>query len=587
MTPTMIPYLNFRGGPMLGVESLSLQGLPVDELVLTRETEDNLADLAGNAMSSTVVGAAMLAALCVAEKLIEGVDAEEKEDDAMAVDGEEGRVPGEERITGLDQLTESSLDLAKTGEMPLHDLLAHAEASARLCVCEGRTGMTSQEIWKCKDCGHSACSRCGGRPEHNYVTIDTQTHARLSPLVFTKEVTEALPMCINITGIDSSDLDALNSSLAAPVPSATWKPYRKAVLSAFASEFRFHSLKRQSVWVAVFDSPSAFLELHMDPKAPQWLLFGKADESEPMNSPTRKVLDSAVARCRLSESLLGEGWELALPASCEITITIRGVQPEPNGVEVNDVQEESAAEAARTAEEAGSGDAAVAQEDVAQDEAAEKTGKREDEVDAHGQMDGWEHRLGIQKPGLKDKKVWAKLEVAVAPADQDKLDENISGVYRWLPHCAAANASLHVRVEKPDADVPPLFFFLEAHKYGGAESDMFVFSRTFRRFEYGESRPILASLETSWRQTDTNDLEAVATHIGCKWVSADKLRLKVRFSSLLPGAMLVLILFSISAGHHPRGFLCYSFVSPRLQCGRYCLRERSRPPHLPGSPRRG
>lgn len=46
----MIPFLTVRGGPLIGQEALSLQGIPIDLLLLTRETEDNLADLAGNAM---------------------------------------------------------------------------------------------------------------------------------------------------------------------------------------------------------------------------------------------------------------------------------------------------------------------------------------------------------------------------------------------------------------------------------------------------------------------------------------------------------------------------------------------------------
>ena len=60
-----------RGGPLLGLEALSMQGLPIDELLLTRESEDNLRDLAGNAMSSTVVGASMIAALIVGVKSLD------------------------------------------------------------------------------------------------------------------------------------------------------------------------------------------------------------------------------------------------------------------------------------------------------------------------------------------------------------------------------------------------------------------------------------------------------------------------------------------------------------------------------------
>jgi hypothetical protein len=48
-----------------------MQGLPIDELLLTRESEENLKDLAGNAMSSTVVGSAIIAALIVGTKRLE------------------------------------------------------------------------------------------------------------------------------------------------------------------------------------------------------------------------------------------------------------------------------------------------------------------------------------------------------------------------------------------------------------------------------------------------------------------------------------------------------------------------------------
>ena len=63
LTPNMVPYVTNRGGPLIGHEVLSLQGIPVDDLLLTRESTDQMADLAGNAMSSTIVGTCILAAL--------------------------------------------------------------------------------------------------------------------------------------------------------------------------------------------------------------------------------------------------------------------------------------------------------------------------------------------------------------------------------------------------------------------------------------------------------------------------------------------------------------------------------------------
>ena len=49
---------------------LSLQGIPVDDLLLTKESEDQMADLAGNAMTSTVVGACIIAALVLRQVLL-------------------------------------------------------------------------------------------------------------------------------------------------------------------------------------------------------------------------------------------------------------------------------------------------------------------------------------------------------------------------------------------------------------------------------------------------------------------------------------------------------------------------------------
>lgn len=86
LTPHMVPFITNRGAPLIGVEALSLQGIPVEDVLLTRETEKEMADLAGNAMSTTVVGAAIMAALLVAKKAVlagppkgEGKDKSSKE----------------------------------------------------------------------------------------------------------------------------------------------------------------------------------------------------------------------------------------------------------------------------------------------------------------------------------------------------------------------------------------------------------------------------------------------------------------------------------------------------------------------------
>ena len=73
ITPTGEQFLTSRGGPVTGLELLMLQAIPVDSISLSRETDRELQDLAGNAMTSTVVGAAVLCALKVGVDLLQAV----------------------------------------------------------------------------------------------------------------------------------------------------------------------------------------------------------------------------------------------------------------------------------------------------------------------------------------------------------------------------------------------------------------------------------------------------------------------------------------------------------------------------------
>ncbi|KAI2506741.1 pyrimidine dimer repair by nucleotide-excision repair [Fragilaria crotonensis] len=63
VTPGGDFFVPSEGRPLLGCEKLLLQGIPYFRLALGNETEVQLGDLAGNAMSLTVVCATMMAAL--------------------------------------------------------------------------------------------------------------------------------------------------------------------------------------------------------------------------------------------------------------------------------------------------------------------------------------------------------------------------------------------------------------------------------------------------------------------------------------------------------------------------------------------
>ncbi|KAF5373238.1 hypothetical protein D9615_007418 [Tricholomella constricta] len=478
LTPSMIPYITNRGGPMVGLEALSMQGLPVDKLLLTRETEDQLADLAGNAMSTTVVGACILAALVSGKKLLkDGNDVQTYETKAGAEEIETATMdvdvlPDESAvrtIVGEDQLVHKPLDLSVATATSLSKLLSDADKSARLCHCEGRMDMTTRELFRCSDCGTSACKKCGGRPEHNPITIDITSNPRLSPSDFVKELESTLPMCITLSNVTQELLDGLRKDAKVSIPDKRWSSWCAAVCRASGSELRFVETKRQEIWSAVYRSPVAMLELLLHPLQPEWRLYALPEDSEPANAKIRRVLESPIGRLTIKDDLLSGQWKFALPYVTSVSLKVKGV----------------------------------------------------------GELvPSWEARLGLTSDEFRNKLVHSSLEITL-PGDEVKhFDRDISGTYELFEKCGTANGALHKRrVTDGEAGLPPVFMLLDPHRTDDSE-DCFVFSISNRRFEYGESRPIIAKLDSSWRQSSEDSEEDVQCHIPAKWIPTESVTLQ-------------------------------------------------------------
>lgn len=478
---------------MVGLEALSMQGLPVDKLLLTRETEDQLADLAGNAMSTTVVGACMLAALVIGKKLLmkgdetesyeekagRAFDARDNARDAMDIDGpaSSSRADVESRISGEEQLIERPLDLSIAADWPLPALLADAQRSARLCDCEGRSDMTSRTLSRCQDCDSTTCVKCGGRPEHNLAPIDLVAHPRLAPASFARELKVALPMSLSVLDVTGELLDRMRDEMAgAEIPDKMWTQWRTAVLRATAVEQRFVELKRQEIWVASYRSPVGSMELLLHPQQTEWLFFATADEKEPANSEIRKILDAPVGRFRCRDGLLDGSWEFALPRPSVVKVAIKGVG----------------------------------------------------EV-----VQAWQARLGLLGQ-YSLMTVFPKLSISVPEDSRSSFDRDISGVYTLLDKCGTACNSLHRKeAGEDDASLPPLFLFLDPTRSGTPNEDSFVFSIDKRRYQFGETRPIVCKLSAKWRQTSvTGEDVAISCHTSCVWAKAETVSLQV--SSFVP-----------------------------------------------------
>lgn len=482
----MIPYITNRGGPMVGLEALSMQGLPVDKLLLTRETEDQLADLAGNAMSTTVVGACMLAALVTGRKLLKaGDDVQSYEMKARGLSGIEVRDtmdvddPVESlpdgSIVGEEQLVYRPLYLSISHSSTFVDLLANADRSSRLCHCEGRVDMSTRELFRCNDCGTSSCKKCGGRPEHNPVMIDFDANPRLPPSDFMKELKSALPMCITLSNVTQELLNRLKDEAKIAVPEKRWSRWCAAVLRAASSELRFAETKRQEIWSAVYRSPVASLELLLHPQQPEWRLYAQPEDSEPANAEIRRVLELPIGRLTLGDGLFNGRWEFALPYVTSIPVKIKGVgTPAPS----------------------------------------------------------WEARLGLVGDEFKDQVVHPRIEIAVPNDKVGQLDRDISGTYTLLEKCGTANGALHKKEPTEiDSGLPSLFMLLDPHRTDDSE-DCFVFSVSKRRYEYGESRPLICKLGSTWRQSNAAEEQDVSCYIPCCWVITDTAKLEVSLLAL-------------------------------------------------------
>ncbi|KAJ7130633.1 hypothetical protein C8R44DRAFT_872419 [Mycena epipterygia] len=496
LTPSMIPYITNRGGPMVGLEALAMQGLPVDKLLLTRETEDQLADLAGNAMSTTVVGACILAALVSGIDLLkDGSDSQSYEakqldaaisdvkPEAMEVDA----VPDiiEDHVVGEDQLLTNPLDLSVTNATSLADLLVNANKSARLCDCEGRTDITTRKLFRCDDCGASSCTKCGGRPEHNPVVVDTATNPRLPPSEFADQLKSTLPMCLSFEGLSQELLDELKDRAEVTIPAKLWTSWSDSVMRIPQAELRFVEPKRQEIWIAIYESPYALLELHLHPQQPEWRLYAKAESSEPANAEIRQILKAPVGRRRCADALLSGFWELALPQFASVSIGIEGV----------------------------------------------------------GELvPSWEARLGLTDDEFKDKMVHSKLQITVSPDAVGKFDRDVSGIYTLFDKCGTANGALHKKEMTKDDTLPPLFLLMHPQRTS-EDDDCFAFSISRRRYAYGESRPIIALLDPKWRQSSDKHPKQVACRVPI-WMTTESVRLQPSHGQdaqfAIPGQALVL-----------------------------------------------
>lgn len=316
VTPTGIPYSTMRGGPLIGLEALALQGLPVDTLILTREPQSKLQDLAGNAMSSTVVGAAILSALIARYEVLDRGDGM-KEVDLNPTISETIDDPNAHRFT-----------MNFDSHQPLQTAAAilAANQSSRACYCEGRSGMTDAPLQKCKACDHTTCVKCGISPKHEYVSFSPD---RIAPTDFEQLLKSAIPMKIMLAGLSIDDIKEARKDSGIDFNATDLKAFNLSidrVSRAVSSELRFHSLKRSNIWTASYESPCARLDLVFLSKHLEWRLYAKPEADLSANSPLRMALQYPIARMRpAGDDLVSGQWQIWVQKAYKFEASVEGI----------------------------------------------------------------------------------------------------------------------------------------------------------------------------------------------------------------------------------------------------------------------
>jgi hypothetical protein len=437
LTPTNIAFSTAQGRRLTGAEAAVLQGMDTDLVETSKLSEQLLTDMCGNAMSSTVVGTVIFAALLS----FHGIFNVESRQEA----------PVEQQLRaysnkGLNKVESNSSHYTPAS---VASIQAAAQSTIRLCFCEGRIKTeTTTTFLKCRLCGHTACSKCGKTPKHDYEPFKAEfINARTSPVQFEELIKDSVPKEINLSSLHSEAVDSFLSELSKAIPEGfdqdSWNDVISKIDTALRSTVYHRAIRRAESWTLTFDSPTAILKLVISGGSVEWQLFANAKDL-PLGSAAGKYLRRfPIARMIPEEKDIVQGpWGFWLPLKKSFVATVTSSGPLlPTYINTAGL--------------------------------------------VHGS-----HTYNHQ---------FIKIEFA-ASVDARYLGERLEGVYVASPHCGRAFNTLHVQQGREPGKKQLAFFFDHELQTGNPAHHTFKFATTFHRLDWGEYVDAIAEFPSSWRQ---------------------------------------------------------------------------------------
>ncbi|KAL8969644.1 MAG: hypothetical protein Q9183_001904 [Haloplaca sp. 2 TL-2023] len=460
LTPTMVSLVSTRGGPVTGWEAMRMQGLPADKLLLGRMTESQIKDMAGNAMTTPVIGAAILALLATCGDVLASQRSQRSQRRSRptkeVVDDRAGQ---NQAMDGSFLGSEETLDVTSYERTPVRSLMEMANSSRLHCYCETQVENTTSAIYHCQHCEHTCCAQCKSIQVHDYAKMDGLIRER--PLDVAARLKKALPMRLCLDGQRISDLvrfdyarrfgNRLDLQIVA-----------KGLKSALLEEFRFLRVKRTRWgWTVHFEGQSLDLQLRLKATEAEWHIYARPHKLLAGISRERELLKRPIARMIVNDQgsdLLDGQWEVCAPVDRVLKLKIDG--------------------------------------------------------EKYGKVDSWQNELGILKYDKTQVSDAIDIEARLpeGPSNEHNaadnrtdpdhqavlgLAERISGHYKLLPRCETACRSLFKKTT-PDHDGKHMYFFFDPHRAPSPSVDRYSFAKTHHRLEFKENRDIVARLANPW-----------------------------------------------------------------------------------------
>jgi hypothetical protein len=322
ITPEGCEFASNRHQAHNGSQLLVLQGMPLDKLHFGKETQKDRQDLAGNAMSTTVIGASIISALICACKSF----ATESPPGTIAADS--APLPKSNSFVQCLPTKDTTIERNVAKHLNIAQLLHDTKVTARLCNCEAGMTLSSAPIQVCSSCLHTACSHCAGNPKHAYESEVTPAQRGLSPEQFVRKWRRQLP-----TRLSFSNLPAIRQLVSADHRGGDLlQMYVDHATDTHIEAQYFHigtMLRKESGWVVNYTSSQASLELRIGPVL-QWLLFLNCPQHMAGNHPLRQLLERPIARtCSIdtSDLLKASEWQIYIPHDEPIKLRLSSSSP--------------------------------------------------------------------------------------------------------------------------------------------------------------------------------------------------------------------------------------------------------------------